>query len=234
MARKLAVMLIVIILIVMSIIKVPMVKAAGDEKLNPDIVTDKIIFVSSDSQLLLELQRGTLGIISFNSENYLGFDIPGGNIGTDLIVTLNNHISVAATNPVGLILRNGKLEIYLAKDVKIISLPWNYLSLPELKQTWFPYYISAQIVKLVDTGAWEKEVDYCCNPPVIKTNYYYKLYLTTDTNPYYLRKDVIPDIEVGIFIPDYLVETLKQLAENHEFIWIGIKDNQIYLWLLSK
>jgi hypothetical protein len=151
-------------------------------------------------------------------------------LGTDLIVTLNNHVPVTLTTPVALILKNDKLEIYLAKNVKIISLPWNYLSFPEIKQTQFPYYISAQIVKLVDTGAWEKEVDYCCNPPVIKTNYYYKLHLTTDTNPYYLKKDAIPDIEVGIFVPDYLVETLKQLAENHEFIFVGINNDNIYIW----
>jgi hypothetical protein len=230
MARKLAVMLIVIILITMSIIKVPMVKAAGGEKLNPDIVTDKIIFLSSDPQLISTLKNGTLGIVSFNYQNYLGFDIPGGNLGTDLIVNLDKPISISITNPVALIFRNGKLEIYLAKDVKIISLPWNYLSLPEIKQTWFPYYISAQIVKLVDTGTWEKEVDYCYNPPVVKTNYYYKLHLTTDTNPYYLKKDAIPDIEIGIFIPDYLVETLKQLAENHEFVFVGINNNNIYIW----
>ena len=231
MARKLAVMLIVIILIVMSIIRVPMAKAAGDEKLNPDIVTDKIIFLSSDPQLISTLKNGTLGIVSFNYQNYLGFDISGGNLGTDLIVNLDKPISISITNPVALIFRNGKLEIYLAKDVKIISLSWNYLSTHEIKQTWFLYYIPAQIIKLIDTGAWEREVDYCCNPPVVKTSYYYKMYLTTDTNPYYLRKDVIPDIEVGIFIPDYLVETLKQLAENHEFIWIGLNsDNQIYIW----
>jgi len=230
MARKLAVMLIVIILITMSIIKVPMVKAAGGEKLNPDIVTDKIIFLSSDPQLISTLKNGTLGIVSFNYQNYLGFDIPGGNLGTDLIVNLDKPISISITNPVALIFRNDKLEIYLARDVKIISLPWNYLSTYEIKQTWFPYYISAQIVKLVDTGAWEKEVDYCYNPPVVKTNYYYKLHLTTDTNPYYLKKDAIPDIEIGIFIPDYLVETLKQLAENHEFIFVGINNNNIYIW----
>jgi len=229
MAKKFLVVMMITAILFAGIAAMP-VKANTDSE-PPDIVTDKIIFVSSDSQLLLELQRGTLGIISFNSENYLGFDIPGGNIGTDLIVTLNNHISVAATNPVGLILRNGKLEIYLAKDVKIISLPWNYLSLPELKQTWFPYYISAQIVKLVDTGAFEREINHCCNPSVVKTSYYYKIYLTTNTNPYYLAKDAISDIEVGVFIPDQFIDTIKTLAENHDFIWVGINnDNQIYIW----
>jgi hypothetical protein len=228
MAKKfLAVMLITAILFA-SIAAMPM-GANADSKLLPDIVTNQIIFVSSDPQLISILKSGTLGIVSFNYQNYLGFDIPGGNLGTDLIVNLDKPISISITNPVALIFRNGQLEIYLAK-VKIISLPWNYLSLPEIKQTWFPYYIPAQIIKIIDTGAWEKEVNYCCNPQVIKTNYYYKLHLTTDTNPYYLKKDAIPDIEVGIFVPDYLVETLKQLAENHEFIWISFSDNQIYIW----
>lgn len=228
MAKKFLVALLTLAILFVSIAAIPVIKA--DTELQPDIITDKIIFVSSDSQLISTLQKGTLGIVTFNSGSYLGFDVPGGNIGTDIIVTINNPISVSLTNPVGLVLKNGKLEIYLSESVRIISLPWNDLSISEIKQSWFPQYINAEVVKLVETGAWESEKNYCCNPPITRISYFYKIYLTSEIDPY--NPPVKSNIEIGIMIPDYLVDTIKALAANQDCIWIGVNgDYQIYLWL---
>jgi len=34
--------------------------------------------------------------------------------------------------------------------------------------------VSGYIYNMKETGAWEKEVNYCCNPPITQVRYYYK------------------------------------------------------------
>ncbi|MGC8944452.1 MAG: hypothetical protein ACP5J8_02215, partial [Minisyncoccia bacterium] len=64
MAKKLLVLLMALAILFVGIAATP-VKA--NSELLPDIVTDKIIFVSSDPQLISILQKGTFGIVTFNS-----------------------------------------------------------------------------------------------------------------------------------------------------------------------
>lgn len=228
------IVLIITIILIMSMIVIPVKNVKADNSIfpaSPDIITDKILILSSDPQLISTLQKGTLGIVSFNSGNYIGFDIPGGNLGTDIIVTLSHPILVFRTNPAALVLKEGYLQIYLSK-IDILCLPWNYLSISgsEIKQSWFPQYISAQIVKIEDTGAYEKEVNYCCNPPVTHISYFYKLYLTSKIDPYNPPKSY--NIEIGIMVPDRFIKKIQMLAANQNCIWIGLNgDNQIYIWL---
>jgi len=213
----------------------PMKTSAGEPgELRPDIVTDKIIFIGPafSVEIISELKNGVLGIVSYVEQDYLGFDIPGGNVGVDLIIVASGK-GIVPTTPVALKLVNGKLYVYLSKylsKVNIIFLSWNTLQIPNIVKSWFPQYVPLQIIAIEKTGAYEKHTSYCCNPPKIEISYYYRLFLTSCSNPYNPPTEY--DVTIELMVPDYLCEKLEALASNKDFIWLGLNgDNQIYLWL---
>lgn len=223
--RKFLVLLITIILFI-GIIGMPVKNAKADSSTPvPDIVTDKILILSSDPYLLSNLKDGTFGIVSFSHGQDLGFDIPGGNMGVDLLIKTNMVVPV--TTPVGLKLVGRKLYVFFSKRVNIVALPWNLLSTsPELnaklKHSYFPYYVSAQIVKIEDTGARQGD------------SIYYKIYLTTVPSPYDPPLEGSINIIVEVMVPDYLLETVKTLAKNGDYFWIGVNyDYQIYFGIVQ-
>ncbi|MGB9762944.1 MAG: hypothetical protein ACPLW7_02910 [Minisyncoccia bacterium] len=226
MARKFLVVLLIAILIgIAQISQIPVATAETNLK-QPDITTEKIIIL--DPAITPFLKQGTLSIVSFVKGNIIGFQV-GKAYSTNLIVVLDKIIDVSITQPVALLLKGKILEIYIS-NINIVTLDWLYLSIPEVPKSYFPLLLSAQIVKIIKTGSYDKEVNYCCNPPLQKTSYFYKLYLTTKIDPYVPPKE--SNIELGIMIPDYLVDTFLKLAANGDYIWIGVNgDNQIYLWL---
>jgi len=172
---------------VLSLIAMPKVVKADSEPLEPDFVTDSMIIL--DPEIVPLLKQGTLSIVSFAKGNIIGFQV-GYAHSTNLIVILDESIDVPITQPVALILKRNILEIYLS-PVHSIELEEVCLSISSdysnLLNSYFPILLSAQIVKAEQVGI-EKEVDYCCNPPLTTINYDYVLYLATGsrTNPYEL------------------------------------------------
>lgn len=226
----------VIAIMVLSLIAMPKVVKADSEPLEPDFITDKIIFIgpASSYEVMSELKEGTLGIVSLVDGYYLGFNIPGGNLCTDIIITVppSTITGIVPTTPVGLKLNQGKLFVYFSR-IEIVSLPWNDASVPELKNSWFPQYLALQIVKIEATGAYEKHVSYCCNPPLVQISYFYELYLTSESDPNSPPKSY--NYTLGVMIPDYLEELVQEMAKNHDFIFLEANNkretNRIFIWL---
>jgi len=241
--RKFLVLLTTIILIG-GIIGMP-VKINADSELLPDIVTDRIIPLPSYDKIINELTKGTLGIVSYSYKDYMGFDVPGGNIGTDFLI--ETKITVPVTTPVALRLKNGRLYVYLS-NIKVVAIKWNTLSVPPTEsafeeKSWFPKFIPLQIVKAVPTGV-ETEINYCCNPPVKKISYGYILYLTINKDPYNPPEELSGDptlylnkyFMTEVMIPDYLKPSFETLIKNKDFLWLGLSGdinidyNYIYFW----
>lgn len=239
MARKfLVVLLIAILFIGIAQIPVVTVVTAEIDPKQPDITTEKIIIL--DPTIAPLLVKGTLSIVSFKSGNIIGFQV-GNAYSTNIIAVLDKPLKAQITQPVALVLRNKVLEIYLA-PINILSFEWSALSISQsqIPKSYFPLLITAQIVDFKKVG-YEKEVNYCCNPPVVKVKYDYKLYLNTDTNPYEPSKGY--NVVIYVVVPEENVKDLESAAKNDDYIWIGVSaphatvDNapyvntKIYLWI---
>jgi len=220
MVRKILVVLLIMVMLCGITVMVKADDTAGSPV--PDIITNEveIIFVSPNinSDVIAELKKGTLGIVSWSSycrdRTYIGFDVPGASVGTDVVICVDGKISVAITTPVALKLQNGSMSVYFGKKLNIVSLPWNDLSISEVQSSWFPKYINARIVKIKDTGASKSEINYCCHPALIKKSYFYKIYLATNADIFKSPSEEMIDMVVGVMIPDYLVSQIKNLADN--------------------
>ncbi|MBP8718602.1 MAG: hypothetical protein KBI07_05900 [Candidatus Atribacteria bacterium] len=209
--------------------------AKADSVLEPDLATEKIIFVgpAATTEVVATLKKGTLGIVSYIEADHIGFDVPGGNIGTDLIINADGK-RLIPTTPVGLKLVAGKLYVYFSK-IEIVSLPWNDVSIPahEFENSWFPQYRALQIFRVEKTGAYEKNINYCCTPPSVKISYFYKFYLTSESDPNNPPK--FYNYTLGIMIPDYMEELVQKMAQNHSFVFLELNNtkesNRIFIWL---
>ena len=251
MKKFLVVFLIAIIVLIAMPMKTnatePKPKFDTDIDIVPDIVTNKIILLSTDPVLLSALKKGTLGIVTFNNGRVVGFNVEGGyHYTTDFIIITEYPIDIKLTTPVGLKLQKGWLSVYFSK-IQVISCRWDCLSIPPAElvfgeESWFSKFIPLQIVKAIPNGH-ETETNYCCNPPVTHTNYGYTLYLRV------VKDDTLPEEMSGdptlyldryfmamVMVPDYLVTSFERLIDNKDFIWIGLSGsngdyNFIYFWI---
>jgi len=243
MARKILVVLMTIVMLI-SIMGISMKNVLADSELVPDIVTDMILPLPSFNKLINELTKGTLGIVSYSYKDDIGFDVPGGNIGTDFLI--KTKIAIPVTTPVALRLKNGKLYVYFS-NIKVIAIRWDILSVPPEsafeEKSWFSKFIPLQIVKAIPAGV-ETQTNYCCNPAVQKISYGYKLYLSICKDPYNLPEELSGDpilylnkyFMTEVMIPDYLKPSFETLIKNKDFLWIGLSGannldyNYIYFW----
>ena len=121
MKKFLVVFLIAIIVLIAMPMKTnatePKPKFDTDIDIVPDIVTNKIILLSTDPVLLSALKKGTLGIVTFNNDRVVGFNVEGGyHYTTDFIIITEYPIDIKLTTPVGLKLQKGWLSVYFSKS----------------------------------------------------------------------------------------------------------------------
>ena len=211
------------------------------EPREPDFVTSSILIL--DPEIVPVLIKGTLSVVSFISENgkVLGFEI--NRALTNLIVAVKDVSPVKIGQPVALILKGSKLEIYLS-NVNIIECEWRALSISsdysDLLNSYFPVLFSAQIVKGEQVGV-EREINYCCTTPLVNISYDYILYLATGsrTNPFDTATKY--DSEISVIIPENQIDLIEEIIKNKDYIWIGIssvkatpdspyENTKIYIW----
>lgn len=238
MLRKIVVFLVILVLLLTLLPLTTINIKASTPELVPDIITKEVIFLSPESNSLINsLRHGCLGVVTYSEKGFIGIDVVNNYVGTELLVKGPKDINITITTPVALKLEKDTLLVYFDKMITIKHLKWDCLSIPNDKEflfqpSWFPKIIALQIVNIEPTNVTEKHINYCCNPPIQEISYGYRIFANIPPTPFEPTKELSNAIIIDLMIPEYLVDTMKTLVANRDFIWLEIDgDNQIYIWL---
>lgn len=221
MAKKFLVVLMTIIMLI-SIMGISVKNMKADSMVNPDLITSSVIWLSPSVKDVVT--NGTFGIVTSNGPFWFAVDVPGGREGRGDLVIFSKIVPPVASG-VALILSGKNLNVYFNPS-NVVNLSWLELSISSVNlENKFDAQdlVVGQVLEIQNTGAYEKETNYCCSPPITKVSYYYKIYLSSNSCD--------QDIMIGIMIPDYEIDQV--LGLKGDYVWVSLKTLKVYFWVLQ-